>query len=80
MKILRIIYDWPKPWQGLASGPFEITNSQLNQGHEVEILCGYWPRQEELKTPKILKFTLSLGNLFPELFFSQAQSFFFFSI
>ena len=37
MKILRIIYDWPPPWQGLAAHPYELTASQLKEGHEVEI-------------------------------------------
>jgi glycosyltransferase involved in cell wall biosynthesis len=51
LKILRIIYDWPPPWQGLAPHPYEITQSQLKEGHEVEIFCGRWPNAGEIKKP-----------------------------
>ncbi|GIW69564.1 MAG: hypothetical protein KatS3mg101_0311 [Patescibacteria group bacterium] len=44
MNILRIVYDWPNPWQGLAPHPYEITVSQLKQGHKVVLFCGQWPK------------------------------------
>lgn len=44
MKILRIIYDWPPPWNGLAPNPYEITLSQTKMGHTVDIFCGRWPK------------------------------------
>jgi len=28
MNILRLIYDWPPPWDGLAPAPFEISRAQ----------------------------------------------------
>lgn len=52
MKILRLIYDWPPPWQGLAPHPYEITVSQVKIGHTVEIFCGRWPKAGALENPK----------------------------
>ena len=43
MNILRIVYDWPNPWQGLAPHPYEITAAQLKAGHKVTLFCGQWP-------------------------------------
>lgn len=43
MKILRIIYEWPPPWIGLAPAPYEMTKSQIKLGHEIDVLCGRWP-------------------------------------
>ena len=44
MRILRIIYEWPPPWQGLAPHPYELTVAQANIGHTVDVFCGRWPR------------------------------------
>src|SRR3989344_1322734 len=44
MKILRIIYDWPPPWQGLAPHPYELTKAQVGLGHKFVIFCGHWPK------------------------------------
>ena len=52
MKILRIIYDWPPPWQGLAPHPYEITVFQTKLGHEVSIFCGRWPKAGAIIEPK----------------------------
>lgn len=43
MRILRVIYDWPPPWQGLAAHPYELTAAQLELGHEFTVFCGRWP-------------------------------------
>uniref|UniRef100_A0A7C4TQK7 Glycosyltransferase family 1 protein n=1 Tax=candidate division WWE3 bacterium TaxID=2053526 RepID=A0A7C4TQK7_UNCKA len=43
MKILRIAYDWPPPWDGLAPAPYEMTKAQLKLGHEISVFCGRWP-------------------------------------
>lgn len=43
MNILRIVYDWPPPWDGLAPAPYEMTQEQVNLGHHVDIFCGRWP-------------------------------------
>lgn len=55
MKILRIIYDWPPPWQGLAPHPYEITTTQAKMGHDVEIFCGRWPKAGEIEQPDGVK-------------------------
>lgn len=44
MRILRIIYDWPKPWSGLAPHPYELTLSQVKQGHKVDVFAARWPK------------------------------------
>ena len=52
MKILRIIYDWPPPWQGLAPHPYEITSVQAKMGNEIDIFCGRWPNAGKIEEPK----------------------------
>lgn len=44
MKIARIVYEWPPPWLGLAPAPFEMTQSQVEKGHEFDVFCGRWPK------------------------------------
>ncbi len=44
MKLLRLIYEWPPPWDGLTPGPFELTRAQAAMGHRLTVLCGGWPR------------------------------------
>jgi len=43
MNILRLIYEWPPPWDGMTPGPFELTRAQAERGHSVHVLCGGWP-------------------------------------
>ncbi|MBI2621011.1 glycosyltransferase family 4 protein [candidate division WWE3 bacterium] len=43
MRILRIIYDWPQPWSGLAPAPYELTKAQIKLGHTFDVFCGRWP-------------------------------------
>lgn len=45
MKILRIVYDFPPPWWGLAAGPYELTKAQIKLGHTIKVYCGEWPEQ-----------------------------------
>jgi len=52
MKICRVIYDWPPPWDGLAPHPYELTVSQTSLGHEVHVLCGRWPSAGKLEVPE----------------------------
>ncbi len=40
MKILRVCYEYPSPWDGLTPGPFEISLSQIKKGHKVIFLAG----------------------------------------
>ncbi len=51
MKILRIIYDWPPPWQGLAPHPYELTVAQTKLGHKFTIFCGRWPKSGQVEQP-----------------------------
>ena len=55
MKILRIIYDWPPPWDGLAPHPYELTVAQEALGHEIHVFCGRWPSAGPLEEPKNVK-------------------------
>lgn len=52
MRILRIIYDWPPPWAGLAPHPYELTVAQAKLGHTIDIFCGRWPKAGALEQPK----------------------------
>lgn len=40
MKILRVCYEYPPPWDGLTPGPFELSVAQVKQGHEIFYICG----------------------------------------
>lgn len=40
MNILRLVYDWPEPWEGLAPGPYELSKAQQKLGHDVLVFCG----------------------------------------
>ncbi len=52
MKIARIVYDWPPPWQGLAPHPYEVTVSQVKLGHDIHVFCGRWPSAGPIEQPK----------------------------
>lgn len=78
MKILRIIYDWPPPWQGLASHPYELTVSQAKMGHEVEIFCGRWPKAGNIEQPKGVKINPIIREPFQgTIFFTSSVILFF---
>jgi glycosyltransferase involved in cell wall biosynthesis len=44
MRILRIFYDWPGDWSGLAPAGYEMTKEQANRGHKITIMCGFWKK------------------------------------
>ena len=78
MKILRIVYDWPPPWQGLAPHPYELTVSQVKEGHNIEIFCGRWPRAGAIETPKGVKIRPIMREPFPgTIFFTSSVILFF---
>ena len=52
MKILRIVYDWPPPWYGLAPAPYEMTVAQTKLGHTVDVFCGRWPKAGATEQPE----------------------------
>ena len=73
MKILRIIYDWPPPWQGLAPHPYEITVSQALMGHQIDVFCGRWPKAGPVEEPKGVKIHPILREIFPgTVFFTSS--------
>ena len=37
MKILRLAYEYPPPWDGLGSAIYEITQAQIKLGNQVEV-------------------------------------------
>lgn len=50
MNILRVIYDWPPPWIGLAPAPFSLTKAQTKLGrHVITVFCGRWPKAGPLE-------------------------------
>ena len=51
MKILRIIYDFPPPWDGLSPFPYELSLAQVKLGHQVTVICGHWPKAEPKLPP-----------------------------
>ncbi len=56
MKILRIIYDWPPPWQGLSPHPYELTKAQSKLGHIFDIFCGRWSKSGEIAQVEGVRF------------------------
>lgn len=59
MKIVRIVYDWPSPWSGLAPAPYGLTKAQVLLGNEVTVFCGKWPKAgtvEQIPGVKIYSF------------------------
>ena len=40
MNILRLVYEWPPPWDGLAPASYELTQAQVRLGHRVTVFCG----------------------------------------
>ncbi len=53
MRILRIFYDWPGNWNGLAPAGYEITREQANAGHKVTVMCGYWNSNPPKELPNV---------------------------
>lgn len=59
MKILRFVYEWPPPWDGLAPGIYELTKAQVELGNNVVVFCsggGPIPREVHIhRFPRALK-------------------------
>lgn len=78
MKILRIIYDWPPPWQGLAPHPYELTASQEKAGHDIEIFSGRWPSAGNIEKPGNVKVHPIIREPLPgTIFFTSSVLLFF---
>ena len=78
MNILRIVYDWPNPWQGLAPHPYEITAAQLKAGHKVTLFCGQWPNSGGPVKLEGLEINAIDRELYPDtIFFTSSIVLFF---
>lgn len=78
MKILRFIYDWPPPWNGLAPGPYSLTQAQAEAGNELVVVCGggslLFKKREtaRLKNTKVVRLPRTLPGVGP--FFTTAPA------
>ncbi len=62
MKILRVCYEWPPPWEGLVPHPFELTRAQLKLGHTFYVYSGRWPFSGTPEEPEGVKLLHFMGN------------------
>ncbi len=65
MKICRIVYEMPPPWDGLAPHPYEVTLAQVKQGHDITVFCGLWPRAGKFETIPGVKYIQIPREPFP---------------
>ena len=49
MKILRVVYEWPPPWTGLAPALYGMTKAQTKLGHHITVFCARWPKAGALE-------------------------------
>ncbi len=73
MKILRVCYEYPPPWDGLTPGPFEISLAQVEKGHEIIFLAGGKRSEPYIKKDGIE--VRRIGKSLPTYFFSSFLSF-----
>jgi glycosyltransferase involved in cell wall biosynthesis len=78
MKILRIVYDWPPPWLGLAPHPYEITVSQAKQGNKIDVFCGRWPKAGPIECPEGVTVHPVIRELIPSTIFFTSSILLFF--
>src|SRR3989344_4182201 len=78
MKILRIIYDWPPPWQGLAPHPYELTKAQVGLGHKFVIFCGHWPKAGQREKVDSVEFSTFVREPLPGTLTLTSSVFLFF--
>lgn len=53
MRLLRIFYDWPGTWNGLAPAGYEITKEQAKLGYKITVMCGEWPSKPVVEIPNV---------------------------
>lgn len=71
MKILKISYEWPPPWEGLVPHPYELTKAQVKFGNTFNVFAGRWSLtgpQPEDEGIKIIPFMGSSAIPFRELY------------
>ncbi len=66
MNILRVVWDWPPPWSGLAPGPYELTVAQQHIGNTVTVFTGGWPRRAK-EAPRGVRVLRLPSGLIPGL-------------
>jgi glycosyltransferase involved in cell wall biosynthesis len=79
VNILRIVYDFPPPWWGLAPGTYELSKAQVRLGNKVTVLAGEWPSQKNYKEgnlevkrlPRTLPYIGPYFTYFPSIFIRQ---------
>lgn len=49
MNILRIIYEYPEPWDSLGIVARELSRAQVALGHKITVFCGGWPSHSQKK-------------------------------
>ncbi|MHA1381253.1 MAG: glycosyltransferase family 4 protein [Candidatus Helarchaeota archaeon] len=74
MNILRIVYDFPPPWWGLAPGPYELSKAQVKLGNKVIVFAGEWPRQKGYQEGDLIVERLPLALPYVSLYFTYGPS------
>lgn len=77
MRILRLFYDWPGAWNGLAPSGYEITREQLNQGHKITLMCGKWPKNPPKEINNLSIITVLREPFEGFIYFTSSVSVFF---
>lgn len=77
MRILRIFYDWPGNWNGLAPSGYEITREQLNLGHKVTVMCGFWRNSPPKELPNLNIFSIFREPIEGTIYFTSSVILFF---
>lgn len=73
MNVLRICYEYPPPWDGLAPGPFEISLAQIEKGHKIIFLAGGSSNEPYIRKDGIE--VIRIGKSLPTYFFGLFLSF-----
>jgi glycosyltransferase involved in cell wall biosynthesis len=53
MRLLRIFYDWPGDWNGLAPAGYEMTKEQSKLDYKITVMCGLWPSKPVVTIPNV---------------------------
>lgn len=53
MRLLRIFYDWPGTWNGLAPAGYEMTKEQAKLDYKITVMCGEWPSKPVVQLPNV---------------------------
>lgn len=72
MKILRICYEYPPPWDGLTTGPFELSKAQIKLGNNIEYICGYSRKKNFVNEKNLNIHSCGFSLPFISVYFSSA--------